>query len=119
MRDFRELVVWQRAHALVLSIYKASKEFPKDELFGLTSQLRRSISSIPANIAEGNGKATRKDYLRFLIIARGSLNEARYHVILAADLEYLPPSAHTQFASQFDDVGRLLSGLIRSLRRKK
>jgi four helix bundle protein len=119
MRDFRDLVVWQQSHALTLDVYKATRAFPRDELFGLTSQLRRAVSSIPANIAEGNGRGTRKDYLKFLIIARGSLNEARYHVILAADLEYLSRSDHDRMESQFGNVSRLLAGLIRSLRRKK
>src|SRR5262245_32236367 len=87
MAGFRDLEVWR--HGLVLDIYRATKKFPKDELFGLTSQVRRSGFSVPANIAEGNGRAGRNEYVQFLTIARGSLNETGYYVSLACDLGYI------------------------------
>lgn len=118
MNDYRELVVWQVAHEATLLAYRYTKQFPKDEIFGITSQLRRSISSVPANVAEGNGRGSRKEYLKFLIIARGSLNEARYFVQLSSDLEYLEPSQQTALNERLERVSRLLAGLIRSLRRK-
>ena len=89
MRDFRTLKVWQDSHQLTLDIYKATKNFPKEELFALTSQMRRASSSIPTNIAEGCGRGTSKDFARFLQIAVGSAYELDYHLILAHDLSYL------------------------------
>lgn len=115
MSDFRDLVVWQRAHELTLNVYAATKSFPRDELFGITSQLRRSVSSVPANIAEGNGRGGRREYLQFLIIARGSLNEVRYFILLASDLGYLIPQAYGELEGRCAEVSRLLAGLIRSL----
>ena len=94
-----------------------TKSFPREELFGLTSQLRRATSGIPANIAEGNGRGTRKDYLHFCIIARGSLNESRYFAQLALDLGYLFSEQHAALVERFDQTARLLAGLIRSLKR--
>lgn len=86
MKDFRTLKVWSKAHELTLLVYKQTKTFPKEELFGLTSQIRRACSSIPANIAEGCGKGSDADFSRFLQIAFGSANELEYHFILARDL---------------------------------
>ena len=118
MNDYRELVAWQVAHEATLLAYRCTKQFPKEEMFGITSQLRRSISSVPANIAEGNGRGSRKEYLKFLVIARGSLNEARYFVQLSSDLDYLEPSQQSELNERLERVSRLLAGLIRSLRRK-
>ena len=87
-KNFQDLVVWQKAHQFVLSVYLYSEYFPKSELYGLTSQLRRSAVSIPANIAEGFKKKTRPDKARYLNIAQGSLEESRYYLILAKDLGY-------------------------------
>lgn len=89
MRDFRALKVWQDSHQLTLDIYKVTKDFPKEELFALTSQMRRASSSNPTNIAEGCGRETNKDFARFLQIAIGSAFELDYHLILANDLSYL------------------------------
>ena len=87
-KHFQELVVWQKAHILVMAVYRLTKEFPKEETYGLTSQLRRSAISVPANIAEGFKKRGRNDKARFLNIAQGSLEETRYYLILAKDLNY-------------------------------
>jgi four helix bundle protein len=106
-RRFTELVVWQKAHAFVLLIYKITEQFPKHELFGLTSQLRRAAVSVPANIAEGFKKQSLADKSRILNISQGSLEEARYFLLLAADLQY----ANTdELQRQADEVSRLLDG---------
>ena len=89
MRDFHKLIIWQRSHQLALKIYSISKLFPKDELFGLTSQIRRAVSSIPTNIAEGCGRASNKDFAHFLQIAIGSAAEVEYELLLAHDLNYI------------------------------
>ena len=89
MRDFHKLIIWQRSHQLALSVYSISKLFPKDELFGLTSQIRRAVSSIPTNIAEGCGRASNKDFAHFLQIAIGSAAEVEYELLLAHDLDYI------------------------------
>jgi four helix bundle protein len=89
---FTELIFWQKAHQFVLDVYKATKSFPKEELFGLTSQLRRAAGSIPANIAEGYKKKSKADKLRFLNISEASLEETKYHLILSNDLGYFASS---------------------------
>lgn len=106
-RSFTDLIVWQKAHAFVLSIYELSRDFPKTEVFGLTSQLRRAAVSVPANIAEGFRKQTRLDKARYLNTAEGSLEECRYYLILAHDLGYIDK---TTVWEQSDEVGRLLNG---------
>jgi len=88
-RSFEQLVVWQRGHELVLSIYNVTKKFPREEIFSLTDQLRRAASSVTANIAEGFGKISTRDKLRFYNMAQGSLEETRNHLILAHDLHYI------------------------------
>ncbi|GAB4048101.1 four helix bundle protein [Spirosoma litoris] len=105
-KHFRELIVWQKAHQLVLTIYNLTKAFPKDELFGLTSQLRRSAVSVPANIAEGYRKRTVPDKAKFLNIAQGSLDETHYYLILAHDLGYVDTTA---FQTDLEEVARLLN----------
>ena len=99
MRDFHKLGIWQRSHQLTLDVYKMSKSFPKDELFGLTSQIRRAASSIPTNIAEGCGRASNKDYAHFLQIAIGSASEVEYELLLAHDLEYINDEAFNKLTS--------------------
>src|SRR6266545_5951281 len=96
MKDFRQLKVWEKSHQLALEIYKATKNFPKEELYGLTSQLRLSSMSIPTNIAEGCGRFTDADFARFLQMAMGSASEAEYQLILARDLEFLPKELYEQ-----------------------
>jgi four helix bundle protein len=105
-RNFRDLVVWQKAHQFVLEIYRFSRAFPNDERFGLISQLRRAAVSIPANIAEGFPKRGPNDKLRFFNIAQGSLEEVHYYLILSQDLGY---GDSKQLLSTYDEVARLLN----------
>src|SRR5829696_7048671 len=106
---FQDLEVWQKAHAWVLEVYRLTKCFPREELFGLTSQLRRAATSVPANIAEGFVKRGKADKLRFYNIGQGSLEESRYYLILAHDLGY----AHTGgMLDQLAEVSRMLEGYI-------
>jgi four helix bundle protein len=106
-RSFLDLIVWQKAHGFVLNVYQATKTFPREELYGLTSQLRRAAVSIPANIAEGFRKQSKTDKARFLNIAEGSLEECRYYLILAHDLGYHEKSSLWDAS---EEVGRLLNG---------
>ncbi|WP_309386327.1 four helix bundle protein [Cerasicoccus frondis] len=103
---FTDLLVWQKAHAFVLSVYRMTADFPKHELYGLTSQFRRAAVSIPANIAEGFRKHGAKDKVRYMNIAQGSLEECRYYLILASDLNYLPENSMMR---DLDEVGRMLN----------
>ena len=89
MKDFRDLKVWEKAHALTLACYKKTSDFPKQEMFGLTSQIRRASSSVPANIAEGCGRRGNSELHRFLQMAMGSATELEYHLLLSHDLEFL------------------------------
>ena len=89
MRNYKKINAWEYSHELTLAVYKASRDFPSDERCGLTSQLRRASSSVPANIAEGSGRKTEKDFVRFLDIALGSLKETEYFLLLATELGYL------------------------------
>jgi four helix bundle protein len=106
---FQDLIVWQKAHALTLRVYRLTKTFPKEELFGLTSQMRRSAASVPANIAEGFAKKSRPDKARVLNISQASLEELRYFFILAKDLQYLD---HTATWPDVDEVARLLAAYV-------
>lgn len=115
MRDFRELKVWQKAHHLTLAVYQATATFPRDELYGLTSQIRRSCASIPANIAEGCGRSGDADLARFLQIAVGSASELEYHLLLAHDLDLLNSSDYEQLASDVSEVRRMLTSFIQKL----
>jgi four helix bundle protein len=117
-KGFRKLIVWQRAHQLVLLIYKLTEKFPKHEMFGLTSQLRRAMVSVPANVAEGYGAGGKGQFGRYLDIAQGSLTEAEYYLILAQDLSYITPSQYEQTESLRAETGFLLHRLIESLNRK-
>ncbi|NMA66663.1 MAG: four helix bundle protein [Clostridiaceae bacterium] len=114
-QDTSKLIVWQRSHELVLKIYEITKDFPKDEQFGLTSQVRRAAVSIPSNIVEGKARNSNKDYKRFLMIARGSLEEVKYQMLLARDLKYIDEQKYKEIYKSMDEVGRLLGGLIKSL----
>ena len=96
MRDFRKLKVWEKAHELVLEIYRVTAGFPREELYGMTSQLRRACVSIPANIAEGCGREGEAELRRFLRIGLGSANELEYHLFLAKDLRFLSPEDHAR-----------------------
>jgi four helix bundle protein len=111
-KTFTDLVVWQRAHELVLAVYRATDAFPKSELYGLTSQIRRSAVSIPANIAEGFRKRGAADKLRFYNIAQGSLEETRYYLILAGDLAY---AETTLLQEKLAEVSRLLEAYSQAI----
>ncbi len=114
-RTFMDLVVWQKAHQLVLSVYKATMSFPDAERFGLTSQLRRSAVSIPANIAEGFKKTTLTEKARFFNIAQASLEETRYYFILANDLAYINSTA---LMEKLEETSRLLNAYYTKLKRR-
>jgi len=116
MRDFHRLKVWARAHQLELDVYRSTRTFPKDELYGLTSQMRRSAASICANIAEGCGRRSAVDFARFLDNAMGSASELEHHVLLGADLSLLDPATHVALNSAVIEVKRMLAGLLRTLR---
>lgn len=115
MRDFRRLQVWGNAHVLALAVYETTSAFPKTEVFGLTSQLRRAAVSTPANIAEGCGRSGEAELARFLKIALGSASELEYHLILSADLNYLNKSDSEMLFKQVIDVKRMLTSLIQKL----
>ena len=108
MRDFHKLIIWQRSHQLTLDVYKASKLFPKDELFGLTSQIRRAVSSIPTNIAEGCGRETNKDFAHFLQISIGSASETEYQLLLAHDLEYINNDDFERLTTEIVSVRKMI-----------
>lgn len=118
MKDFRNLTVWEKAHNLTLQIYKATAVFPKDEVYGLTSQLRRATSSIPTNIAEGCGRGSDPDFKRFLQFAFRSANEAEYLVLLARELQYLETSKANEISRSIEEVKKMLSALISKLKNK-
>jgi four helix bundle protein len=114
-KGFRKLLVWQKAHHLVMLVYKFTENFPKSELFGMTSQIRRAIVSVPANIAEGYAAGGKGQFVRFLNIAQGSLAEVEYYLILAADLNYITDEQYKETESLRGEVGFLLHRLIQSL----
>lgn len=114
-KGFRQLTVWQKAYGLTLEIYRLTKAFPKQEIYGLTSQLQRAAVSISANIAEGYERNHRKEYLQFLFIAKGSLGEVETYLLLAKDLGYLSNSDYLAIDEKRKDASRLLKGLIKSL----
>lgn len=116
MRNFRELKVWEKAHHLTLEVYKASQSFPRDETYGLTSQIRRSSISVPANIAEGCGRDGDAELARFLQIAMGSASELDYHLLLARDLNLLNSSDYAQLASEVGEVKRMLTSFVQKLK---
>lgn len=116
MKDFRELQVWEKAHYLTLSIYKATTVFPRDEVYGLTSQLRRSAASISANIAEGCGRDGDAELARFLQIAMGSASECEYHLLLAHDLDLLSSSSYDHLVARATEVKRMLTVFIQKLK---
>ena len=116
MQDLRNLRVWERSHALALAAYRATADFPVEERFGLTSQIRRSCASIPANIAEGCGKSNDADFARFVGIAMGSASEFEYHILLAYDLGFLEEGTHKSLQGQVVEVKQMLAAFLRKLR---
>ncbi len=108
MRDFHKLKAWQKSHQLALEIYKVSQSFPKEELFGLTSQIRRAISSVPTNIAEGCGRDSNKDFAHFLQIAIGSASEVEYELLLAHDLQYINKDEYERLTSEMVAIRKMI-----------
>jgi len=117
MRDFRQFDVWQKARTLVTAVYRESARFPVEEQYGFTTQLRRAVVSVPANIAEGAGRRSDRDFARFLDVAMGSLSETRSHLILACDLGYLKDRTVADLSEEALEIGRMLDGLNITLRR--
>ena len=115
MRDFRELKVWRKGHELTLDVYRVTREFPKEETYGLTSQIRRAAASVGANIAEGSGKNSRSDFARYLQIAIGSASELEYHLLLVKDLCYVDAERHADLESKVIEVKRMLTGFAKYL----
>lgn len=118
MQDFRRLVVWQKSHELTLDVYKVTRSFPDEEKFGLVSQMRRSSSSIPTNIAEGCVRPTDADFARFLYISLGSTSELEYQLLLARDLGYLETANYCLFQNRVNELKRMLITLINKLKTK-
>jgi four helix bundle protein len=115
VQDYKDLIAWQKAMDLVVAVYRATAQFPSDERFGLTSQMRRAAVSIPSNIAEGQGRGPSHDFVRFLVIARGSLQEVGTQLELAARLGFLPDADHGPLCDSLGELARILGGLIRSI----
>jgi four helix bundle protein len=114
-KTFKDLIVWQKSHQFVLEIYKMTQYFPRNEVFGLVSQIRRSAVSMPANIAEGFKRQGKADKIRFFNISQGSLEEVRYYLILTNDLGYTDTK---QLRIDLDEIGRMLDAYIKSIKRK-
>lgn len=110
-----ELEVFKKSHELTLKIYKASNEFPAEEKFSLTSQIRRAATSICANLMEGSHRLNRKEFRQFAGIAKGSAGELKYHLLLAKDLNYIPVGKYQELRLELEEISKMLSGLIRSL----
>lgn len=116
MRDFRQLRIWELSHNLTLKIYRVTKDFPKEELYSLTNQIRRSCSSIPTNIAEGCGRGGNKEYAHFLQIAVGSSYELDYQILLAKDLEYIDNKAHAELSNEISSLQKQIVALLQKVR---
>lgn len=110
-KGHRDLLVWQKAMKFVTEIYQATSNFPKDELYGLTAQLRRAAVSVPSNLAEGHGRNSRREFRQFIGQARGSLTEAETQVEIALNLGYLSPADSSELLSQAAEIGKMLNGL--------
>ena len=115
---YRELIAWQKSMMLVKAVYALSQNFPKDERFGLTSQIRRAAVSVPSNIAEGQGRDSTREFIHHLSMAYGSLMEVETQVLIGLDLGYLEKELVSAFLRDSSEAGRIINGLMRSLRRK-
>lgn len=116
--NVEELPIWIKAHELTLIIYKISTRFPSSEIYGLTSQIRRSASSIPANISEGFYRKSTKELMQFIYNARGSLGETLYHLRLAKDLGYIDEKTYNEIQSEYENVSKQMNGWLKSLKSK-
>ncbi|NQE04859.1 hypothetical protein C5S32_03215 [ANME-1 cluster archaeon GoMg1] len=115
IKRFEDLKVWQKSHELALEVYRVTQQFPNEEKFGLTSQIRRSAVSVAANIAEGSKRRHLKEYIQMLYIPHGSLSETEYYLFLARDLKYLSDAKYQELFNLSEEVGRMLNGLVKSL----
>ena len=116
MKDFRKLNVWEKSHLVTLEVYKATRSFPKEELYGLTSQMRRASVSIPSNIAEGCGRGSEAELSRFCQISMGSASELEYQILLSRDLGYLENHLFEKLTDMVTEVKRMLTSFIQKLR---
>jgi four helix bundle protein len=117
--SYRELLVWQKAKSLAVDVYAITQDFPRTEIYGLTSQARRAAVSVVSNIAEGQGRLTSNEFLHFLGLARGSLHELEAQLTIAHDLTYIKPPEHAQIEKDLYGVLGLLNRLIEAIRRKR
>lgn len=117
VRSYKDLVAWQKSMDLVSAVYRASQGFPKEEIFGLVSQIRRSAVSVPSNIAEGHARTSRKEFQYFLSNARGSLAELETQLTIAHQLAYIDETGINQLLDRLGEVGRILNGLLTALKR--
>jgi four helix bundle protein len=116
MKDFRSLKVWEKAHLLTLKIYKVTEKFPREELYGLTSQIRRACVSIPTNIAEGCVRSSDADFSRFLYIALGSTSELEYLILLSMDLKIVKNELHVELNNEINEIKKMLISMIQKLK---
>jgi four helix bundle protein len=119
MRDFRTIGAWKKGHELVLAVYKATQSFPASEIYGLSSQMRRSAASIPANIAEGCGKDSEAELARYMLNSMGSATELEYHLLLARDLGYLTEPIYLELNQATIEVKKMLSSFIKTLKQRR
>ena len=115
MRDFKTLQVWEKSHALTLAVYRTTTDFPQNEIYGLTSQIRRASASIPANLAEGCGRNGNAELTRFCYISMGSASELEYHLLLAHDLGFLQDATYAELEPSVTEVKRMLASFIKRL----
>jgi len=113
-----KFILLKKSHKLALNVYKITQSFPEEEVYGLTSQIRRSAVSIPSNIVEGKARKSKNEYERFLLISRGSLEELSYQMLLSRDLGYISDKEYDEFLNLSIEVGKLLNGVINSLKNK-
>ncbi|MGO9274176.1 MAG: four helix bundle protein [Terriglobia bacterium] len=116
LKNYKELVVWQKSKQFAVELYRATENFPRSERFGLTSQIRRSATSVPANIAEGWGRGSTREYIQFLMIARASLMELETHLIISEELSYLKAEQLKEMQDEIEGIGQMLNRLIQALR---
>ena len=116
MQNFKNLDVWRKSHELTLKVYESTSQFPREEMYGLTSQIRRACASIPTNIAEGSGRETPADFARFLQIAIGSTSETEYLILLAHELKYITAAQYTELMGATVQVKRMLIALLKRIR---
>lgn len=115
---FESLKAYREAHLFVIEIYKATKNFPRHELFGLVSQIRRASTSVVANIVEGNARNHKKEFIQFLYLSNGSLEEVKYYLLLARDLDYLNDAQYKHLQDKAENISRMINGLIKYLKTK-